>query len=121
MGLFLADELYPGADGPTRRSLGSVKTDSSWVRKVVEASGVLKLKSECPTWKRDAWAHVGFPALKTAIYITDKQGGEELRERWKRYGWRLLIVSQYRLTGMSVRAIADELNEAIRSLRTESK
>lgn len=114
--LFTATVPFPGADGATRRSLSNLKTDTLWLKKVYEAAARLKLSPELPVWKRDVWAHIGLPKQKIAVLITEKTTGHEFRDKWTKHGWTLLVVSQYRLSQMSVEEIALELSEAVKAI-----
>lgn len=118
--LFHTEELFPGADVYTRRSLGMINRNNPNVNRVLEAAKLLGLKAQSPYWKVDAWAHIGFYTLKVAVIVRshiDNAFVSKLRERWARHRWKVFFVSERQLERMDVQGVKEELQAAFLHVR----
>lgn len=115
------DRSRSAASSNVRRALANMNVESPAVRSLVVALKALKMKTEAPTWRGEATAHVGVPLAKVAFMVVGNGGSSgvqvslEPREAaWKKQGWKFLVVSARLLRLAEARGeLAGTLKEAL--------
>ncbi len=116
---FQSKDPYPGASASVRRALSQMNFQCPAVQRTAAACRALKLNPSVPVYKGDAFAHIGIPSKKVAIYFSSSgnRGPIEIqREAWKKIGWEALSVVNSAIERTPDSALQEHLKSAIDEL-----
>lgn len=118
LAIFSTGARWPKATPPIKHALTLAEPlySGEQASLLIAAAKSLRLKAERPVWEERAWAHVGIPGKKIAIFLMkriDDTVVERHKKAWALYGWRLFGASQDALRSATVADVREVLQSLL--------
>jgi hypothetical protein len=117
--VFHTEDLFPGADKFTRKSLGMLNRENKSVAKIKEAASLAGIRSIAPFWQKDCWAHLAFPNLRVVLCVRptlDSVFAANMRAKWLAHKYKMLLVAERNIERLTVEEVAAELRDALKKM-----